>query len=261
VKPGAMRIVGLSLVAVSVLGLIVSVPAMASRLAERAAKGPRAQWYVQRLFDESFSFAGEIVEFENVDSPQGPMLSVRWGDDVQTIPVTGVQDERLPELLRHDDWLRTLQMVHAEGGEDPDELIEQGEGDYKLVVVARSVEPGFDPGAKGAWRYIFLEMKPGADEMVRSQSTFKALEPGTWQYAAAMQVTPRQALAPTAGAPRPPKAPEGEGGFEPLGWTWTVAGFSLFFLTIGATLFAASFVSPERLDRIFAKRRAAASNA
>lgn len=260
-KPATMRILGLALVALSTLGLIISVPAMATRLAKRAEEGPRAYWYVDRIYDQLFTFADREVEIENVSAQQGPMVRIRWSDDVQTIPVSGVEDERLPELLRHNDWLHAIQMVRVEGGEHPDELIAEGRGAYKLVIVARSVEPGFDPGAKGAWRYIFLELESGEDRIRRSQSTFKALEPATWQYAAAMQVTPKQALQPTAGAPRPPRAPEGEGGFEPLGWTWTVAGFSLFFLMVGGTLFAASFVSSAGLERLFSKRRARASHA
>ena len=248
----AQRNTGLLTLIVAAAALALALVEMTSRIDGAVADDENSpRWATRRIADQSFAYRGAPVTLtpaHNADA--APIVSVRWGDAEAALPVTGREDPRLPQLLRHDDWLRVFEVRAVTDRPDPAASETAPDDHRKLVAVARAPAPGYDPETWGRvrqkdWTYTFLEFLPrGAIEQTAMPRS--ALPPGSWQEVAALQITPgvrrSAALKFTQSMMHPGKAPE-EDSFSSLGWTWTVAGLSVMGLVVGAMLFGASFIT------------------
>ena len=253
-KPIAVVIVALSLA-----GLVASSVLMARRLGQR---DNHLVWFSDAIVKPGFEFEGNSLEFvENTppeDAPTRPRtLEIRYRGEAHAIPIEPSMrvDDRLPGLLKYDDWLR----VHffAEGAKTEHDLagaIARKEIAPRLVISVRRVPDGFDPATWGSvrrreWRYTFIEPQPAGSagdpkplrvieatygdlDKLASPSFRRAegREADYWQFAAMEKVTP-----PTLFRSRNRQMDEA---MQSMGWTWPVAGICILGV-IGGTLLLA----------------------
>ncbi len=249
------RLIAVILIALSLAGLGVSVPMMASKLGKR---DNHLVFFGKPIADNEFGYHGEPVEIATVDAPaEGGgtrrMLEIRWRGAVDSTPIVdGMrEDDRLPGLLRHSEWLRVL--TYAEGAKTDADIaagVDAGTITPHLIVAMRSPPEGFDGGSWGSvrrreWVYRFVELLPpgsGADAagpFKVTVSTYAEIEKlgdpvfrreqgregDFWQYAAMEQVTPA-----TLFRARNRNMNDAMGS---MGWTWPAAGTSVMGLIAG----------------------------
>jgi hypothetical protein len=130
------------------------------------------------------------------------------GDKVSLV-ATLSNPVKLPDLKSHEDWMAIFRMADATGM-DFDELTRQmksGEIKPRLILVARTPRPGTDGGwaqtLRKDWVFDFYEFKeeggfaherwnyPSA--RVGQKAAPDELQPGTWQFEAALRLMPRSA--------------------------------------------------------------------
>lgn len=250
-SPMLLRLIGGSLIVGAVATLAVAAPEMVARLRERRDHAPLVRWATKPIADESFKYRGDPVRITTTPSEDGGSVEVSWRGHAERLPITGRDDPRLPELLRHNDWLRVLEIVQVRGMQTPEQALASGQSESRLVVVARAPAPGYDPATWGQvreqeWTYTFIELLPDGT-MRRSSMPLGAIEPRTWQDALALQVTPElqrnAALQITSTTLHPGKGEGVDESFRTLGWTWTAAGLAVLAIAVGSALFGASFIS------------------
>lgn len=240
---------GLVLAVLGIIGLIVSLPAMAHRLSHREI---RQVWFHSPVPAPKFEFKGEPAEIRPIDPADAgalPAIDIVYRGATHRILIEpGMRDDpRLPGLLRYEDWLRVL--LFAEGGNEKelDALIESGQVRPRLVVATRRPALGYEPGSWGSvrrkeWRYAFVELIPAdapGDPLILHEGTYaeldklvdpkyrqeKGLEADLWKYYAMQHVTP-----PTLFRARSRPIQEA---MEAMGWTWPVAGTSVLLFVVG----------------------------
>ncbi len=238
-SPRRNRIIGGAIILAGAAMLAFALPAMTARLRERSETAPPVRWFVETVYDDEFRYHGHPVELRTVSDGPEAFVEVHWMGAVERLPVTGRDDPRLPELMRHADWLRVLQMVKVRGGQTPDEALATPEGEHRVVVASRAPDEGLSENKRGkmrrnAWKYTFVRLLPegGVD---RSSAFLPQLEQRTWQHAAALEVT---------NTPRRPAAELVDDGFGALGWTWPVGGIGVLLLFVGAMVVGGSFLPP-----------------
>lgn len=259
------RLIAVMLIVLSLAGLGVSVTMMASRLGKR---DNHLVFFGKPIADSEFGYRGEHVSIVTVDAPveagggRGTQrtLEIRWRGGVYSTPIVdGMrEDDRLPGLLRHSEWLRVL--TYAEGARTDAEIaaaVDAGTITPHLIVAMRSPPEGFDAGSWGSvrrreWVYQFVELlpppplSPGEARAVSSPEPFKVTrgtyaeieklgEPGYrraegreadyWQYAAMEQVTPATLFRS--------KNRNMNDAMASMGWTWPAAGTSIMGLIAG----------------------------
>lgn len=269
-RPRALRgaILGWCLLILSTLGLFISIPVMALRLSDRPDLQRRPLvWFESAAVGDSFEFQGERVAVETQErnaagqALERPQIVIRWRGQELRWDVGGRDDQRLPGLLRHEEWFRIMPMVQANAASDDEvkRLIGQGEIQPRLIAVGRYPAEGFNAGSWGLvrrreWRYRFAEFLTEGDaaQSIRtSESTYGELEgviaPGPydkprtdltdddrerirWQHAAMIQVTP----APLYRA----RDKQVDKALAIMGWTWPTAGASVLGIIVGALLIA-----------------------
>lgn len=248
------RLFGIALVALSVVGLALSIPAMSRRLAGR---NTGVVWFDEAVTTPEFLFAGRPVSIRTFDASgaEPGRIEVNWRGRSREFPIEpGTQDDpRLPGLLRHEDWMSVL--LFAQGATSEEALqrgLTDGSITPRLVVGMRLPAPGVDPETWGKsrkrdWRYRFVELRlDGSDDdaIAVSESTFgeldnlgdpdwrreHGLESEAWKYSVMMRITP-STLFRVSSRERPVRS-----ALEAMGWTWPVAGASFALLTIGAVM-------------------------
>lgn len=261
------RIVGAGLLLAAVGALAVSIPAMTQQIRAENADvdlpffGTRSPAPQQLPFvDGVAGFAWgvgqgqETVTFTLADG--GDTLRVAYRGETHEIPVTGVVDERLPGFARfRDDQIR-LVVISEERPRRADEGVtsEQVRPD-RLVLAARierDLRPDEDPSQmagmvdRKAWRYELLEFAPPGVEtdgpMIAVQDIPYPDLPEyerTWQYAAALVVTPRLKFPKL-------KDPKGSNrGIDGVTWPFPVAASAILVGSAGLIVLAGSFVRRE----------------
>lgn len=256
------RHAGFLLVALALIGLIVSIPAMAQRLANR---GGGVVWFHDPIPAQDFTFLGAPASVHTVDPPLGvdqrPTLVVTWRGETTSVEIEkGIYDDpRLPGLLRHDDWLRILVMAEgARSREELDRKIAEGSVQPRLVIAMRFPAENYDPGSWGSvrrreWRYRFLELLPESRSPEKKTEWFEGTyadldklgdpayvrssgrESEVWKYAAMQHVTPTLLFRS--------KNKSIDDAMRAMGWTWPLAGVSIMALVVGALIIA---VAPSR---------------
>lgn len=252
----------------SVVALAVTIPSMAERLERRP---DHTRWASVRTAEDTFEFfvpaiAGSI-EFGQTHA------TLRWGEDSVEIPITGESYPGMSGLRGHSQWIAILALASIERG-DIEEL-ESGLADGSIVprltVVTRETPDEIGPDGWGdastkSWRYRFWELTPNGriEPYVETRThmyygseieetgflSYRAISymPDSWQFAAAMQVTP-SLHTPAARSASPMSYPNFVNVREALGamgWTWPVAGVSILTLISGGLLLAGSFVRRDR---------------
>lgn len=250
------RAIGLLLAFLGIVGLSVSLPAMARRLSNR---GLPVVWFAEPIGEETFKFAGEPVEVRTVEPPDGsarPRVQIDYRGRSESFEIEeGTrEDPRLPGLLRHDDWLRVLLLAEGASSEaDLDAGIARGDIRPRLVIAMRLPAEGFEPGSWGAvrrkeWRYRFVELLPAStspDQAMRTiETTYAEIDAlgdpslqrdserrgDVWQYYAMQHVTP-----PTLVRSRNRPIDDA---MQAMGWTWPAAGFGVVGLVAGLVLWS-----------------------
>lgn len=252
------RLVGIVVLAASVVGLGVALPSMAGRLAER---DNHLVFFGEPISEPAFAWQGDPIELATVDEPAAEgrpasrVLEIRWRDAVHRVPIVeGMrEDDRLPGLLRHDDWLSVLGF--AEGARTEVDIaagVRDGVIKPRLIVAMRFLPEGFDPGSWGKvrradWVYRFVEFvrpQDGPEPFRIVEGTYREInklgdpafrretgrEADYWQFAAMQQVTP-----PTLFRSRNRDVSEA---MESMGWTWPAAWVSVLGFIVGAGLTA-----------------------
>jgi len=264
-----LRRIGL-IVTVAAIGAIgVVLPAMARRVGEHREQVSPERWAVRHVGAEQFAYFDGV---EGRVTRAGDALVLRWGEQRVSIPVTGREVPGLPGLLRYSEWLAVLAMASTQG--DVQELeagLAAGEIRPRLVVVARSPAPERNPETWGVadtsdWRYHFWTLTPegeiepldepyaytyyGEQIVEREHRSYKALKrmpSSSWQFVAAMQVTPGLHT-PAAKSSSPISYPNYAGvrdDIDAMGWTWPAAGVAFLAFMVGVLTLAASFVRRE----------------
>lgn len=233
-KARTLRLTGVATMAVSAVALGVALLGMTDRLRSHYESDPRDFWQSNSIHDDEFTFDGAPIEVRTVGVGDDRRVDVRWKGDEASLPVTGEEDERFPELLRHQQWLRVMEMAFVPSGSTREAAIEQGVAQRRVVVVSRErpvAEAGErlsrrDRTNRSLFRFIVL---PEGERLREEQAIFETLDQRSWQWAAAVSLV----------AAKPDMVDDG---FEQLGWTWGLAQVSVLLLVIGAMIFGASFV-------------------
>lgn len=270
-RPRLTLVSGLALMALSLAGLVVSIPAMADRLSHRPELRDRPlAWFEDPVTIDRFTFRGEPVAIETRERDESgaaldpPIVVVTWRGQEAHFPVGGRDDPRLPGLLRHEDWFKIMTMAQAKApsSDEVRRMIAEGRTRPRLIAAARYPAEGYDPGSWGLvrrreWRYRFVEFLADgpAESSIRSWETTyadleRAVAPGPydkpvelsradeaeklWQHGAMLQVTPAMLYRA--------RDKQVQQGIHAMGWTWPVGGASMLGLAAGAALVAASRV-------------------
>ncbi len=266
------RTIGLAAMLAGALALAATLPAMARRLREHNERADFQRFAFQRINEEEFSLLGKParVAFVTRASPTGESapdaVTIEWSGETVTIPAGGRSEARLPGLLKVDDWLQVLQMRELERGASG--VAPKPDG-TRVIVVARRPAPGADDSRyvnRKGWLYEVVELRrpdsaaqgalPAPSPVVRAGRkdpaplvsdftqtdafarwtiNFAALPnyERTWQYAAALAVTPRLSY---------PRNKFTDDGLAAMSWTWPAAGFGVLGVVVGGALVASSRV-------------------
>jgi hypothetical protein len=230
--------------------LLVSVAAMADKVADFNRSEERTLWMLKGVNLREFLFAGRPVKIEDVRAQQGEAVRVVYGAQELVIQATiPPKDERLPGLKRHEDWMQLVRFAD-QGRDTSDEFrrkLDAGEVKDRLTIVVRRPLAD-DPrtlgqGWKKQWVFDFYEFLPEggfatetwAYPSGRTIDKIKegALQEGSWQYAAALSVMPKL---------RKPNPRFGNDALHAMEWTLPAAAFSGLGLLV-ALLFV---VAPRR---------------
>lgn len=258
------RIIGIVLCLASIIGLVVSIPAMADRLSHRTTS---VVWFHDPIPSPEFEFLGQPASLVTIDPPKDAAggdrtrMEVHWRGEVHGFEIEeGTRDDpRLPGLLRHDDWLRILVMAEgAKSSEELDKGIADGTIDPRLIIAMRLPAKDYDPGSWGSvrrreWRYRFLELLPESRSPGKAFEMFEGTygdldklgdptflrasgrQSEAWKHAAMQHVTPPVLYRS--------KSRSVEDAMASMGWTWPVAGLSVMGLVVGTVLLAVSGAS------------------
>lgn len=233
------------------LALAASILFGGRRVASFYAAANRQTFAFQVSTSREFSHAGRSASLADVPDPAGAgglAVLLRFGDASVRIPA-GVApgNDQLPGLIRHNDWLRVLRFVDRKGLSlrEVESALANGTIDARVVVVARRPVAAPDPRTgeswKRDWTFEFRELLP--DGSIREQSLLyprsrpgRAPKPGqlaegTWQWDAAMMLTPSTA--------RPNRSFTTDA-LDAMGWTFPASMLSVLGLIIAATGLAAS---------------------
>lgn len=207
---------------------------MTQRIAAYRRAHPAPVYAFQNITSTSFVYAGRSVLFTQEKTPGGEVLQVRYGEETLSIPASVAP--RLPEgvdlMTRQGDWMRLLRCAQA-NNTSLDELrdkLRTGQAQDILALVTRTPlgaageeSPAQDRLRRHEWVYAFYRFRPEGGfetQRLRFAPSRKAppagnqLREGTWQYAAALLLTP------PGSAPTPKFLSDG---LRAAGWTLPAA--------------------------------------
>lgn len=224
---------------------------MSDRLQERREIDPVELHYFITLAADEFEYLGRPVRIKTIAADRGGEVSVTYGDATSSFPIVGRDVPELGEITRHNDWLRVL-LLAGEAGNRADQhaLMKETAPGSALVLVSRAAAPGLDPDTWGSanykdWVYQFIIFEPDGT-LTRFTRTYRELaaDPHSWEFAAAMNVTPSlhtPAMRSSSPMAYPNYGPVRDS-INAMGWTWPAAGVSVLTLLIGLMMFGGSYV-------------------
>lgn len=171
------RVIAAAVAALTGACAVGSFVALVGRILEHQSTHQFLQPIFKRIEGASGEYAGRRVELtDDVDDAGEGTVTLRYGDDQVTFPVTIPNDIELPFFQRHEDWLTALRFVEP----PPDtpynefvELVEAGQLPERLVVVTRSPNPGANDGL---FDIDVPDRSWGYGEVMRSHWTFDFYE-------------------------------------------------------------------------------------
>ncbi len=267
------RTVGVGLMILGALGLSLSLAAMADRLGRHNREADFPRWkFADALTAPEITYAGEPISIADGKTETGdPAVTVTYRGESISIPVGGRNQDRLPGMLRYSDWLQIFEMEQTRGRAHARKGHEEG-APARLVLVARQPAPGESDAKylnRRAWVYDIVEFRKAGFEaatptpealpapapdaravrtgapptseftltpaFARWRVNFSALPSyeRTWQYAAALSVTPRLSF---------PTNKFTDDGMAAMDWTWPAAGFSGLSIVVGLIVTAGTLV-------------------
>lgn len=270
------------LIVASLVALGVALPSMAMSIREHNRTSRFDRFAFQRIQDAEFEYMGEPVRVTVGEAEQGARaVEVSWRGETAKIALSGKDEDRLPELLRFESWLRAYQVRTLPPGVEPSRAVLEPAtpDDTRLIFVARHPSPGGDEKYvdRKAWTYEVIELrrsdatreaeplpKPAptkrgtapegtfdlSDAFARWTFNFAALPSyeRTWQYQAALDVTPSLAY---------PRNKFRGDGMSSVGWTWPLAGVGMLGLLAGVIRLASCFVERDEAGERSAGARGA----
>lgn len=202
------RRIAVAVALLSAVGLVGSVAVMAKRVSEHNEQ-ERKVYFFKEITKKSFEFAGRPVHITDINpGTENWHLNVAYGPEHVRLAVAVPGNPALPDLVAHNDWLRVLLFAEATKmtSETLQKKIEAGEIPTRLAIVTRTPTPGAQKGSwqdvwRSGWSYDFYEFERDGT-FKRERFTFPTGKPDrnpklgqipadTWQYQAAMAVTPR----------------------------------------------------------------------
>ncbi|MBS0190417.1 MAG: hypothetical protein U0573_14120 [Phycisphaerales bacterium] len=203
-----IRRIALAGAVLSAVGLFGSVFVMARRVSEHNS-AERKVYYFKEVPKRDFLFAGKPVHITDSDIGTSRWrLNITYGEEHMSLAVTVPGNPKLPDLVAHNDWLRVLLFAEARRMTAPElqRKMESGEVPARLAIVTRTPLQGAEPGKwqdvwRAGWGYDFYEFE--RDGTIRHERygfpTGKPdrnpaagqLPADSWQYQAAMSVTPQ----------------------------------------------------------------------
>lgn len=260
------RMLGLAILGASALALGVSLPVMARQIRAQNADAD-LPFYGMRspdpaalpFVDDAATFVWGVnagtapVTMTLTEQGGSPFLRADYRGESRLVPITGPIDTRLPGLARFRDGQIRLEIITEQrprlAATDRDASIKSALDRLVLAArIERDIDPEKDPSTmagivdRKAWRYEIVEFVPLGVESDRAMIVHEigyADLPDferTWQYAAALAVTPPTKL------PKP-KDPMGSNrGLDAVTWPLPVAGVGGLLFVLGTMVFAGSFV-------------------
>lgn len=260
-SPTRTRITGFALTVISLAVFAPAVLTIANRLEDRRVP---LVWFLDPILSHDFAFRDEPLHVDettivNDRGEEQPAVVVTYKGEKTLIPVEE-RDERLPELLKYENWMEILPMVEGKGARSADEIEQKLAADEvkpRLIIAARYTPEEYDPGSWGLvrrkdWKYVFYEFLHDAppEESVRvREDTYRELEQlvdpdvraelgredDLWMYHAMIQVTPASYY---------PKNKQVDESIAAMGWAWPAAGVSVLAFVAGVMLIFMSRVNP-----------------
>ncbi len=239
------RLAPLLVVLASASTLAVSMAVMAPRVAAYYASADHHLYVFEQVFDREFTYAGVPVSLADTQGPEGPGVTLRYGD--QTMQFTATMkpgSAQMPGLTRHRSWMQVLRFADQSrmSVEQLHAGLDAGIVKDRLVVVTLDPRQWADGRPLGAgqakdWVFDLHELLP--DGTIRSErfgyplsrraartitaGGVQPLEEGSWQYYAALMIIP------TSSKPTPRFTRDA---MTVMGWTFPAAALSGLALTL-----------------------------
>jgi len=201
------------------------------------------------LVSNSFEFAGRPVEITDLPPEEdGPdteanlgRVRISYGQDTLTLPIRIAGIEEVPDLRRHENWMKVLRFIDTTGT-DPktaEQEAKEGKRTDRLVIATRIPPPGADTRTWGEvwrtdWRFELYELLPEggfeAHKLRFPTSQRKGgpqegdLRHGTWQFDAALFTMP---------AGKAPKPVYGHDAWSNFGRAFPTAAISAVVMAVG----------------------------
>lgn len=279
--PKPARILGAAMILASVGALAVSIPAMARQIrASNAGRDlpffgtrsppPDALPFVDGVAVFAWGVGRGTAPVAMTLADEGRTLDVEYRGESRAVPITGAIDERLPGFARFRDGQLKLVVISEErpgapgapdapaaSGAPSDEARDADPLDRLILAVRveREVRPDEDPSEmagvvdRKAWRYEFLEFAPVGVEtggpMIRVHEIAYADLPEwerTWQYAAALNVTPPLRF------PKLKDPMSSNRGLNGVTWPFPVAALAVLGAAAGFAVLGGTFVHRDDED-------------
>jgi len=268
----AQRKIGLALMTLSVVALAFAVPEMVQRIRAHAADAEPPRWQAEVFNRAEFTHRGRDFSLTTEKTPDGPRVLVRYGEERESLYTQGLDDDRLPGLARHLNWLKIIALSRSDALASPEAAIEEqlAQGPdaseltdaWRVAVVARRPTTLRDPDEWKAvkakdwkeWTYTFLELTD--DGVERADIVYTDLEPDGWRRFAAGIVTPgvHKDDARRLSVLSYPNYEGVNSVIGAMGWTWAGVGVGAMVFVIGAVFLLLSFGSKQHVERVIRER-------
>ncbi|MFZ4572807.1 MAG: hypothetical protein ACOYN0_00330 [Phycisphaerales bacterium] len=203
------RLIAVLFAATGAASMAISGASLTDRVSRFNEQADRKLYAFAPFDSASFTFREKPVKITDVEQDGIRRLIVDYNGDKVSLVATLANPVKLPDLKAHTDWLRIFRMADATGM-DFDELtrkLERGEMKPRLILVARCPRPGTEAGwavtLRKDWVFDFYEFKEEGgfaherwnypSNRVGALPAADELQPGTWQYEAALRLMPRSA--------------------------------------------------------------------
>jgi hypothetical protein len=258
------RIVGATLLLASVAALAVAIPTMTRQIrAENAGQdlpfygmrspAPMALPFVDGKATFAWGMGDGTAPVTMTLDEAASKLNVEYRGETHAVPMTGAIDPRLPGFARfRDSQLQLVVISEERPARSAEGLESEPVSPDRLVLAARierDLRPDEDPSEmaglvdRKAWRYEILEFVPVGDDAqgpkIRIHEIPYAELPElerTWQYAAALNVTPPLKF------PKLKDPMKSNRGLNGVTWPFPVAGLAILAGALGVIVLSGSFV-------------------